>query len=216
MSNQALPELAEELLESLYIRTIENDEKSVPLSTEDAGIIEDLHARGAVLIESDRIYLSPSGTSAGRRVVRRHRLAERLLVDVLGWGESAMHEHACRFEHVLNDGLDARICTLLGHPRICPHGRPIPSGDCCDRKLNSAGPVVSPLSAMKKNEQGTVAYINPTQPEILNKLMAMGILPGAPIELMQSFPSYVFKTDRSQFAVDREIAQSINVRVFHA
>ena len=122
------------------------------------------------------------------------------------------NSHACEFEHILSDGLDEQICTLLGHPRVCPHGRPIPEGDCCRKKRSSADPVIVPLARMKKGEAGTVTYINPEETEMLNKLMAMGVLPGAPVELIQSYPSFVFQAGQSQFAVDREIAETIFVR----
>ena len=212
MSDLKFGEAAEELLESLYIRTVEQGAASVSPEGIDAAILSQLRETGAVLIESNKIALSGSGLDAGRRMVRRHRLAERLLADVLGSAESSMHEEACKFEHILNDGLEEQICTLLGHPKICPHGRLIPDGDCCRRKHPTAEPVIVPLSAMKKAEAGTIAYINPTETEILNKLMAMGVVPGVMVTLIESFPSFVFQTDQSQFAVDREIAETVFVR----
>lgn len=205
-------EAAEQLLESLYIRTVEQGATSVQTGGIDAGLLTELHKCGAILIESNRIALSGAGIDAGRRVVRRHRLAERLLTDVLGSAESSMHDEACKFEHILNDGLEEQICTLLGHPRVCPHGHPIPDGDCCRRKHAKVEPVIVPLSAAKKGDAGTIAYINPAETEILNKLLAMGVVPGVTVELIEAFPSFVFQTDQSQFAVDREIAETVFIR----
>ena len=62
-----------------------------------------------------------------------HRLAERLFRDVLGiHDEDEIESSACKFEHILSPDVTERICTLLGHPTACPHGSPIPKGDCCD------------------------------------------------------------------------------------
>jgi DtxR family Mn-dependent transcriptional regulator len=156
-------------------------------------------------------------TSRGRpeavNVVRRHRLAERLLADVLGTGDTLTHEKACKFEHLLDRGLDESICNLLGHPKICPHGKPIPPGKCCIEKQTQAQKVVSPLSQLAQGQKGKVAYIYAPETGKLQKLMAMGILPGAPIGLIQAFPSFVFQAGQTQFAVDKEIADAIYVRL---
>jgi hypothetical protein len=67
-------------------------------------------------------------------VIRRHRLAERLFMDVLSIrDEGEIESSACKFEHILSPEVTDRICTLLGHPLACPHGSPIPQGDCCQR-----------------------------------------------------------------------------------
>jgi putative ABC transport system ATP-binding protein len=75
-------------------------------------------------------------TDAGRRraedVIRRHRLAERLFTDSLAMdSETEIEQQACKFEHILSPGATDKICTFLGHPRTCPHGSPIPRGQCC-------------------------------------------------------------------------------------
>ncbi len=73
--------------------------------------------------------------------------------------------------------------------------------------------LVSPLSQLAQGQKGKVAYVYAPESSQLQKLMAMGILPGAPISLIQSFPSYVFKIGQGQFAVDKEIADAIYVRL---
>ncbi len=76
----------------------------------------------------------PVGSQRARNVVRRHRLAERLFKDTFSVDETEAHTQACKFEHIISPELDTRICTFLGHPKTCPHGNPIPPGDCCDGK----------------------------------------------------------------------------------
>ena len=211
-----LAEKAEELLETLWILTEEQQETSLALSDLEAGARKaagQLHKAGYIAVADDRVTLTDKGRPAARNVVRRHRLAERLLADVLGTRNMLLHEKACKFEHLLDRGLDESICSLLGHPKICPHGKLIPPGRCCQQKRVPAQKIVSPLSQLAPGQTGKVAYIYAPESSQLQKLMTMGILPGAPIVLIQSFPSYVFNASQTQFAVDREIADAIYVRL---
>jgi len=80
------------------------------------------------------VHLTETGNRRARDVVRRHRLAERLFKDTFAIDDSEAHTQACKFEHIISPKLDQRICTFLGHPKTCPHGNPIPPGDCCDGK----------------------------------------------------------------------------------
>ncbi len=190
-------------------------ETSTPL--DDLGVtvkksIEQLLKAGYISLTDDRVRLTDEGRPFARNVVRRHRLAERLLADILGTRDMLMHEKACKFEHLLDRGLDESICSLLGHPKVCPHGKPIPPGRCCQQGQTQAQRLVSPLSQLAPGQKGKVAYIYSPESSQLQKLMAMGILPGAPITLIQSFPSYVFQARQTQFAVDKEIADAIYVR----
>ncbi|MEP6716596.1 MAG: iron dependent repressor, metal binding and dimerization domain protein [Terriglobia bacterium] len=75
---------------------------------------------------------TPAGEARARDVIRRHRLAERLFMDVLSIRDEAeIESSACKFEHILSPEVTDRMCTLLGHPEACPHGSPIPKGPCC-------------------------------------------------------------------------------------
>jgi len=88
-----------------------------------------------VELRNGEVQLTPGGSHRARNVVRRHRLAERLFKDTFAIDESEVHNQACKFEHIISPELDQRICTFLGHPKTCPHGNPIPPGDCCNGKL---------------------------------------------------------------------------------
>jgi DtxR family Mn-dependent transcriptional regulator len=211
-----LEEKAEEALESLWIRTEEEKETSVALDDLEVAekeAVEQLLAAGYVSLTDGRVRLTDNGRPSARNVVRRHRLAERLLVDVLGTRDRLMHEKACKFEHLLDQGLDESICCLLGHPKVCPHGKLIPPGRCCLQEPTQAKRLISPLSQLTQGQEGKVAYIYAPESNQLQKLMAMGILPGVPVSLIQSFPSYVFQVHQTQFAVDKEIADAIYVRL---
>ena len=211
-----LEEKAEEILETLWINTEEEKKEYVPLGTlqpSDKEAIDRLIATGCISVSGNEVRLTDTGYPEATNVVRRHRLAERLLVDILGSGESFLHEKACKFEHLLDRGLDENICSLLGHPKVCPHGKLIPPGKCCLEEQMQVQKVVASLSQMTVGQGGKVAYIYAPEANQLQKLMAMGILPGAPISLVQKFPSHVFQVRQTQFAVDRSIADAIYVRL---
>ncbi len=200
----------EELLESLYEYEIE-DAPYPPKNTVNEGADGAITLKLAELRE-DKYKLTEAGIEAGKSVVRRHRLAERLLQDVLAVGPSHIEEDACRFEHVLQDEVDEKVCILLGHPTHCPHGKPIPQGQCCQKAQADLIKEVRPLCDASPESEGTVAYLATKDNRKVQKLVAMGILPGADITVIRQFPSYVFQVGYSQFAVDRPLAEVIYVR----
>ena len=91
-----------------------------------------------VLEEQHQVELTDRGKSRARDVVRRHRLAERLFKDTFRIDDHEAHTQACKFEHIISPELDERICSFLGHPTTCPHGNPIPPGECCNHKKSGS------------------------------------------------------------------------------
>ena len=87
-----------------------------------------------VRVQDHEVQLTERGAHRARDVVRRHRLAERLFKDTFRIDDHEAHTQACKFEHIISPELDERICSFLGHPTTCPHGNPIPPGDCCNHK----------------------------------------------------------------------------------
>jgi Mn-dependent DtxR family transcriptional regulator len=74
------------------------------------------------------------GQQRAADVIRRHRLAERLFTQTLKvQNEEEIEQQACKFEHILSPEVTDKICSFLGHPESCPHGSPIPAGECCDK-----------------------------------------------------------------------------------
>ncbi len=208
-----LSENAQEVLEQLWIASEEEGQAGICIheSLPEGGI--ELVKEGYARTVMQRLTLTPAGRPHAADAIRRHRLAERLLADVLDTEQAVLDEQACRLEHALVEGLDDHICTLLGHPSSCPHGRPIPRGDCCRQMRGMVPRLVAPLSKLQGGEGGQIAYIQMNNQEHLQKLMAMGVLPGVPIKLLRRSPSYVFQAGYSQFAVDEEIADDIYVRL---
>ena len=215
---QRLSPKAEEILESLWITTVEGGEIGCLLTaldlqngTEDEGLVELLKS-AYVEIKGDRLILRKEGRPEAQMTVRRHRLAERLMMDILDIQGDEGNEQACAFEHLLHQGVDTKICTLLNHPTTCPHGKPIPSGTCCEQARQEGAQGVVPLTELKSGESGEIAYLAASDGKKMQKLMSMGVLPGSDLQLMQRFPSYIFKVGHSQFAVDDSLAREIHIR----
>jgi DtxR family transcriptional regulator, Mn-dependent transcriptional regulator len=211
-----LSDRAEEILEALWIVVEEKGQGYAELGkirvAADDPAYEELSSLAYIEVKDGRVYFRPEGREEGRRTIRRHRLAERLMMDVLNIRGETGNDKACQFEHLLNEGVDAKVCTMLNHPTTCPHGKPIPPGECCDeaRRMGDLG--VVPLTELKSGEQGEIAYIQTEDDKKMQKLMAMGVLPGNQIVLMQAFPSYIFRVGFSEFAIDTAMAREIFVR----
>ena len=200
----------EEILEALYATEAEAGPYSAADATDDVvrlAVEDGLVTQGS----HGDLHLTEAGLAAARDVVRRHRLAERLLTDVLAVADGDIEADACEFEHIIRHGLDERICVLLGHPRTCPHGKPIPPGPCCESARADDIREVGPLSQGAAGAEGVVAYLTTRGRRDIQKLMAMGILPGSRIQLIRRFPSYVFQVGFSQFTVDESLASVIYV-----
>ena len=200
----------EEALESLYLREVEQEAWASSPVFESAA--RQALPLGLVERGDQEFRLTERGRQAGEDVVRRHRLAECLLRDVLAAGSEYLEEDACTFEHVLQHGLSEKVCQLLGHPKTCPHGKRIPPGPCCRAAGADVIREVGPLCDGRPGQQGVVAYLRARNNREVQKMMAMGVLPATGIQLIQCFPSYVFQVGYSQFAVDRALAEIIFVR----
>lgn len=216
---EKLSEKAEEILESLWVMTVEGDNVGCLLSSlkveSDSEELLELIQRAYVEVRDGRVYLRKEGRSEAQMTVRRHRLAERLTMDILGIEGEEGNEQACAFEHLLKQGVDTKLCTLLNHPTTCPHGNPIPPGECCDAARQQGEPGIVPLTELKPAEAGEIAYLAASDDKKMQKLMSMGVLPGSQLSLVQKFPSYIFKVGHSQFAVDDTLAREIYIRRPH-
>ena len=207
-----ISENAQEILELLWMAQ-EDGKEGLALADPELEGIDELVKGGLVVQDEGSWKLTRAGAPEAALAIRRHRLGERLLADILKAEDALLEEQACRLEHALFDGLDESICTLLGHPQFCPHGKPIPPGECCRQMRLSVGRLISPLSEIEPGKGGEVAYIQMGDASHLQKLMALGVLPGGKIMLLRNSPSFVFECGYSQFAVDEAIAADIYVRL---
>ena len=211
-----LSDKAEEILEVLWI-AVEEEGRGF-LEQEKTGVEggdpawQELKGLAYVEVKDGSVYLRHEGRAEGERTVRRHRLAERLMMDVLNIRGETAEDKACQFEHLLHEEVDVKVCTMLNHPATCPHGKPIPPGECCLAARQSGDLGVVPLTELKANQEGEIAYIQTKDDKKMQKLMAMGVLPGNRIHLIQAFPSYIFRVGYSEFAIDTGMAREIYVR----
>ncbi|PNU19754.1 transcriptional regulator [Geothermobacter hydrogeniphilus] len=209
-------EKAEEILEALWIVIEEEGDNAahferLSVDATDAGL-QELQRLAYVEVKGERVYLRPEGREEARMTVRRHRLAERLMMDVLDLKGAEGDARACEMEHLLHRGVDTKLCTLLNHPTTCPHGKPIPPGSCCEEARHAGDTGVVALTELKAGESGEIAYLSTGNDKKMQKLMSMGVLPGNRIVLSRTFPSYIFKVGFSEFAVDDELAREIFIR----
>ena len=120
---EAIHELQEEGTEPIQARLAERLGHSAPSVSE---MIRRLRTDGWVEPKGKAVVLTSKGKAMAESVVRKHRLAERLLTDVIGLEWHKAHVEACRWEHVISDEVEARLVELLEHPTTCPHVNPIP------------------------------------------------------------------------------------------
>ncbi len=200
----------EDIIRDLWIAINEN-KKEVSINDVDAYILKELEKQGFIEIQGNKLRLTNKGEELGRKIIRLHRLTERLLFDILGMEEEIYEKTACNLEHVITEELEEAICTLLGHPKICPHGKPIPPGKCCINHEKLVKRVVYPLNELFPGDEGKLSYIYSRNPGLINRLMSLGLIPGRRIKVLKKFPSYIVQVGNTQIALDEEIAKNIYV-----
>ena len=173
--------------------------------------LHEFSSNGIITLREEEIKLTEEGHKAARAIVRRHRLAERLMVDVIGIKVEETEQAACEFEHILAPELVDSICILLGHPAKCPHGSPIPAGECCAEAKSSIESAVIPLSEMKPGTSARVAFISTRDDNRMHKLLSIGVTPGTELKLQQISPALVVEIAQSQIAIENSIGDEIKV-----
>jgi len=166
--------LDEEGVPVIQARIAERLGRAAPSVSE---MLDRLTDDGYVTREGRRLSLTESGRSLAEKVVRKHRLAERLLVDVIGLEWHKVHREAGRWEHVISDDVEARLIELLGDPATCPHGNPIPGS-------HSPAPAVEtrPLADVGEGETVRLVRISEEVEMNLGSLELLdegGFIPGA-------------------------------------
>ncbi|HUL23194.1 MAG TPA: metal-dependent transcriptional regulator [Thermodesulfobacteriota bacterium] len=163
-------------------------------------------------IEGNRMILKERGEEKAREIVRRHRLTERLLHEIFEMSEEEVEEEACKLEHILSPGVTESVCTFLGHPPTCIHGKPIPRGDCCSKFKKEIKPLVIPLEELGLSEEGRIVFIAPKSHQRLDRLSTLGIVPGSIVRMHQKNPSFVVQMGETTLALDRDIVRNIYVK----
>jgi DtxR family Mn-dependent transcriptional regulator len=210
-------ERIDEALELLWLLEEEGrpEAERFKLSSDDPNIEEVIKAlkdEGLTRVEGNIMKLTEKGRLLSRGLIRRHRLAERLFTDVFELKSSQVETDACKMEHILSEELTDSVCTFLGHPPTCPHGKPIPKGECCKKYKVEVTPVVTRLSDFEVGSKARIVFIIPSEAARLGRLSSIGIAPGSVVKLLQRMPSCVIKVDETTIAVDPAIAKEILVK----
>jgi len=209
----------DELLEAIFTEREEGRDRSEGVVAHAAGHpggvgaaqLRDLERARLVALDGQRVTLTPEGERRASDLVRRHRLAERLFRDVLQLSEDATESQACELEHILSPEATESVCTLLGHPPTCPHGKVIPRGPCCSAFQKTMKPLVTGLKSFELGTPARIVFIAPKFHDRMDRLAALGVVPGSDIRLHQRAPSYVIEVGETTIALDPEIAGEIYV-----
>lgn len=201
-------ELEEEGVRPIRARLVERLDISAPSVSEGIARLED---QGYVKLQDDRsIALTDKGRSLATSVVRRHRLAERLLADVIGLEWEKIHREADRWEHVISEDVEAKLVELLGDPATCPHGNPIPGAavpvdDTDYRSLTDAGP--GPVTVVRISEK---LELNDPALELLS---GARLIPGCDAEVVrQEDEGSVVRSTAGEYRLRPEVAHEVWVR----
>jgi DtxR family Mn-dependent transcriptional regulator len=179
-------------------------------SAEAAHRITALHTAGLATREGDNVLLTAAGEGVALRLVRRHRVLERFLTDVLALPWERVHEEAERLTPVMADDVTDGLARLCGEPATCPHGNPIPSENGALVTLPT-----QPLSDVPAGRHVVISLIEREEPELLRYLAALGLLPETAIEVEEVGPlggPVLVRVAGSRYALGRNVAARIRVR----
>jgi DtxR family transcriptional regulator, Mn-dependent transcriptional regulator len=172
--------------------------------------LEVLEGKGLVVREPYKgVNLTDAGRKMALTVFRRHRLAERLLVDLLHMDWAASHDEACKLEHSISEEVASSIEKTLDDPKTCPHGNPIP-----DEKGFMAPVKNDALSNLDNGEQAVVSMIPDQSTEVLRYLHTLGMIPGAKISIEEKAPfkgPMLVKVGDNSYPISLDVASGIFV-----
>jgi len=217
-------ELEEEGIVPLRARIAERLSQSGPTVSQTVARME---RAGLVTVEGDRqLMLTDAGRTLAMRVMRKHRLAECLLVGVIGLPWEEVHVEACRWEHVISENVERRLVELLGYPVSCPHGNLIPGldelgipDDARQRALAAgeerdeamtvvADGLAAPVTVRRISEQVQ------SDPALMLKLKRIGIQPGREVTLASSDDGVRVTSDDRVGSVTAELPRLVAAHVF--
>ena len=209
-------ELLEEGIAPRRARIVERLHQTGPTVSQTVARME---RDGLLAIDDERlIQLSPEGHAQAVEVMRKHRLVERLLLDVIGLDIALVHDEACRWEHVVSPAVEERLVTLLHDPRTSPYGNPIPEAtDSGAAALQAFREGNRPLTEIVSAEPLTVTIQRigehlQQEPE-LGAVLALGVTPGAQVTVSATPRGVVVTTGSGQAVLPDNVAEHLFVSV---
>ncbi|WP_300399752.1 metal-dependent transcriptional regulator [Nocardioides sp.] len=210
-------ELVEEGIVPLRARIAERLHQSGPTVSQTVARME---RDGLLTVEGDRhLELTEDGERLATRVMRKHRLAERLLTDVIGLDWELVHEEACRWEHVMSETVERRLLELLDHPTESPYGNPIPGL----AELGESSPLepfmedVEPLSKVAGSEEGRVLVRRISEEmqkdeSLMSAMRRVGALPDKTVTIVATEAGVLVGSGGESAEIDPEAADHIFVK----
>jgi DtxR family transcriptional regulator, Mn-dependent transcriptional regulator len=204
-------ELEEAGIVPMRARIVERLGVSAPAVSE---TVKRLEREGYLTLDADRVlHLTDTGRAYATSMLRKHRLAEVLLVEVLKVPWPQVHEEACRLEHAISDSLEQHLVALLDDPGTCPHGSPIPGS----RNAPAEAPTLLKLSSVPAGGSCVVRRIDEhlqTLVPRMRELEAAGLLPGAPVVVRDTDDGRVrLEVGDTTVALDLSVADEVYVSV---
>jgi DtxR family Mn-dependent transcriptional regulator len=197
-------ELEEEGVPALRARVAERLNLSAPSVSEGVSRLEE---QGLLVLTEDRtVALTDRGREWASSVMRKHRLAERLLADVIGLDPAFIHEEACRWEHVISDRVEQRIAELLGNPTTSPYGNPIPGSPIDGRPAQS-------LDAFDGGRASVHSFSEQLQGEgeLIAALFAAGVRAGTEVDVERQGEGTVLRGSDGAVVLDAAHARLVFV-----
>ncbi len=173
-------------------------------------MLKQLEQKELVKYAEKGVILTKEGELAAKKVIRKHRLSERLLTDILGFEWDKVHEEACRLEHDISPEMEEKIEKKLGNPRTCPHGYPIPDKNGLIVQDNTVK-----LSELKANEKGIIMSVFEENSEMLQYLGSLGLYPETEVEIKSVAPfggPILIRVAGSEKSVGKELTEKIMVQ----
>jgi len=218
-AKQIVSSHAEEYLEAIYrleskigfARTMDLARELGVVPGSITNTIDNLERKGLVIHEPYKgTKLTENGQKIAASILRRHRLAERLLTDFLHLDWSEVHDPACKLEHALSPEILKPLEKALGHPKRCPHGNPIPTmcGGILEEKT-------VPLNELEEKTRGIIVKITEEKAEILKKLTQLQLIPGQQVIIDDNKGldnCLTIRVGNESHIIDHDIATVIHVK----
>jgi DtxR family transcriptional regulator, Mn-dependent transcriptional regulator len=211
-----LSEKQEEIMEAIWT-SAENKKYSIEAIREKCTEtfsneeLDELEEKELIVKTADKVLFSNEGKTIAEQIIRRHRLAEVMVTSILKLKKAEMEDVACKVEHCLLPEVEESICILLGHPEICPDGKPIPKGKCCASGLKVVDNTVMSMADLKPGQRGKITYIKPASHSNLHQLISFGLNPGVKVSVHRTTPAFCIKFENTELALDKQIAENIFV-----
>ena len=210
-------ELEEEGIVPLRARIAERLNQSGPTVSQ---TVARMQRDGLLVVSDDRhLELTDAGRARAVSVMRKHRLAERLLLDVIGLDWQDVHVEACRWEHVMSEQVEQKLVALLGHPQTSPYGNPIPGldslGETTATVQETHRDLISAEAAAVRGgrfEVRRIIEIVQNQPGVMDRLQRAGVVPGAVLQFEVRNDALVVVDGPISTELHPDVAHGIHVR----